>query len=96
MLAVDSHKVDAFAMDENILKYLVKSEFPGRVQVIGGTFDEYFVSIALQQSSRLRKPINKALLKERRRKMRPKDLKVCIGIGLLLLLGKAIGSKLEL
>ena len=47
---------------KNILKYLVKSEFPGRVQVVGGTFDEYFVSIALQQSSPLRKPINKALL----------------------------------
>jgi polar amino acid transport system substrate-binding protein len=63
LLAVDSHQVDAFGMDENILKYLVKSEFPGRVQVFGGTFDEYFVSIALQPSSALRKPINKALLK---------------------------------
>ena len=63
LLAVDSHNVDAFVMDENMLKYLVKSEFPGRMQVVGGTFDEYFVSIALQQSSPLRKPINKALLK---------------------------------
>jgi ABC-type amino acid transport substrate-binding protein len=33
------------------------------VQVVGGTFDEYFVSIALQQGSTLRKPINKPLLK---------------------------------
>ncbi len=63
LLAVDSHKVDAFVQDEKILSYLAKREFPGRVQVVGGTFDEYFVSIALQQSSPLRKPINKALLK---------------------------------
>jgi ABC-type amino acid transport substrate-binding protein len=50
-------------MDELILKHMVKSEFPGRVQVLAGTFDAYFVGIALQQKSSLRKPINKALLK---------------------------------
>ena len=61
--AVAVKKIDAFVHDENILRYLVKSEFPGRVQVVGGTFDEYFVSIALQQKSPLRKPINQALLK---------------------------------
>jgi ABC-type amino acid transport substrate-binding protein len=61
--AVAGKKIDAFVQDDNILKYLVKSEFPGRVQVIGGTFDEYFVSIALPQNSPLRKPINKVLLK---------------------------------
>ncbi len=48
---------------KHILKYLVRSEFPGRVQVLPGTFDEYFMGIALQQKSSLRKPINKALLK---------------------------------
>ena len=63
LLAVDSHMVDAFVQDEKILSYLTKRDFPGRVQVVGGTFDEYFVSIALQQNSPLRKPINKALLK---------------------------------
>ena len=61
--AVDSKKVDAFVHDEKILKYLAKSEFPGRVQVVGGTFDEYFVSIALQRGSPLRKPLNRVLLK---------------------------------
>jgi len=45
------------------LKYLVRNEFPGRVQVIPGTFDEYFVSIGLQDKSPLRKSVNKALLK---------------------------------
>lgn len=46
-----------------ILKYLVKNNFPGRVQVTPGIFDEYFVSMALQNKSPLRKPINKAMLK---------------------------------
>jgi ABC-type amino acid transport substrate-binding protein len=56
-------KIDAFVLNELILKYLVKKEFPGRVQVIPGLFDEYFVVMALKEKSLLRKPINKALLK---------------------------------
>jgi polar amino acid transport system substrate-binding protein len=63
LTAVESRKIDAFVQDEKILQYLIKTEFPGRVQVVGGTFDEYFVSIALQQNSGLRKVINQALLK---------------------------------
>ena len=63
LLAVGSKRIDAFVQSELILKYMVKSEFPGRVQVLPGTFDEYFVSIALQQNGSLRKPINKALLR---------------------------------
>ncbi len=55
--------IDAFVLNELILKYLAKNEFPGRVQVIPGVFDEYFVVIALKEKSSLRKPINKALLK---------------------------------
>ena len=61
--AVADHQVDAFVQDEKILGFNIKREFPGRLQVVGGTFDEYFVSIALQQGSPLRKPINKVLLK---------------------------------
>jgi len=61
--AVDRKNIDAFVQDEKILNYLIKSQFPGRLQVVGGTFNEYFVSIALQQDSPLRKQINKALLK---------------------------------
>jgi ABC-type amino acid transport substrate-binding protein len=44
------------------LKHLAKTEFAGRVRVIPGTFDEYYVSIAMQDKSPLRKPVNKALL----------------------------------
>lgn len=63
LAAVASKRIDAFILNEQIVKYLVKREFPGRVQVLSGTYDEYFVSIALQEKSPLRKPVNKALLK---------------------------------
>jgi ABC-type amino acid transport substrate-binding protein len=63
LTAVASREIDAFVLNEQILKYQVKSEFPGQVQVLSGTYDEYFVSIALQEKSLLRKPVNKALLK---------------------------------
>ncbi len=62
LLAVAGNKIDAFVQDEKVLNYNIKREFPGRLQVVGGTFDEYFVSIALQQDSPLREPINIALL----------------------------------
>ena len=60
---VANKEVDAFVLNEQILKDLVKRQFPGRVQILPGTFDEYFVSMALQDKSPIRKPINKALLK---------------------------------
>jgi len=63
LLAVASKEIDAFVQDDNILKYLVKSEFPGKVHVLPETFDEYFVGIALPQQSSLRKSLNIALLK---------------------------------
>jgi polar amino acid transport system substrate-binding protein len=63
LVGVADKKIDAFVLNELVLKDLAKREFPGRVQVLPETFDEYFVSIALQDKSPLRKPINKALLK---------------------------------
>jgi len=60
--AVADKKIDAFVLNELILKHLAKTEFAGRVQVIPGTFDEYYMSIAIQDNSPLRKPINRALL----------------------------------
>ena len=56
-------KIDAFVLNELMLKYLVKNKFPGRIQVLPAIFDEYFVVMALKQKSSLRKPINKALLR---------------------------------
>jgi len=63
LAAVANKSIDAFVQDENVLKYLVKHEFPGRVLVLPGTYDEYFVSIALQENSPLRKSTSKAILK---------------------------------
>ena len=63
LAAVASRKIDALVLNEQVLKYQVKKDFPGRLQVLPGIYDEYFVSIALQQNSSLRKPINKALLR---------------------------------
>jgi ABC-type amino acid transport substrate-binding protein len=56
-------KIDAFVLNEMMLKYLVKNEFPGRIRVLPAIFDEYFVVMALKEKSSLRKPINKALLR---------------------------------
>ncbi|MEJ2729281.1 MAG: transporter substrate-binding domain-containing protein [Deltaproteobacteria bacterium] len=56
-------KIDAFVLNELVLKYLVKKKFPGRLQVLPAIFDEYFVVIALKEKSSLRKLINIALLK---------------------------------
>jgi len=56
-------KIDAFVPNELMLKYLVRNEFPGRVQVLPGISDEYFMAIALKEKSPLREPINRALLK---------------------------------
>jgi ABC-type amino acid transport substrate-binding protein len=63
MAALADGRIDAFVLNELVLKHLAKDKYPGRVQVLPGVFDEYFVSIALQERSPLRKPINRALLK---------------------------------
>jgi polar amino acid transport system substrate-binding protein len=63
LTAVANRKIDAFVQNEKILQYLIRTEFPGQLQAVGGTFDEYFVSVALERNSPLRRPINQALLK---------------------------------
>ncbi len=60
--ALAEGRIDAFVLNELLLKYQVKNEFQGKVRVLPGVFDEYFVGIALQEKTPLRKPINKALL----------------------------------
>jgi polar amino acid transport system substrate-binding protein len=60
--AIVDKKIDAFVFNEAVLKDLVRTEFPGRVQVLPGTFDHYYVSMAMQSGSRLREPLNRALL----------------------------------
>ena len=68
LTAVANRKIDAFVQNGQVLKYQTKRAFPGRVHVLSGTYDEYFVSMALSPNSPLRKPINRALLKLMRTK----------------------------
>ena len=44
------------------MKYLAKTELRGRVEVLPGTFDHHYVSMAVQPGSQLREPLNRALL----------------------------------
>jgi ABC-type amino acid transport substrate-binding protein len=61
--AIVDKKIDVFVFDELVLKYLVRTEFPGRVHVLPEIFDHYFVGLAMPQGSPLREPVNRALLK---------------------------------
>jgi polar amino acid transport system substrate-binding protein len=61
--AIVDKKIDAFVFDELVLKYHVRTEFPGRVYVLPEIFDQYSVGIAMPQGSPLREPVNRALLK---------------------------------
>jgi ABC-type amino acid transport substrate-binding protein len=60
--AIIDKKIDAFVFNEAVLKHLVRTEFPGRVHVLAGTFDHYYVSMAVPSGSPLREPLNRALL----------------------------------
>ncbi|MGB5922260.1 MAG: transporter substrate-binding domain-containing protein [Syntrophobacteria bacterium] len=61
--AIVDKKIDAFVFNESILKHLARTEFPGRVHVLTGTFDHYYVSMAVPSGSPLRERLNRALLK---------------------------------
>jgi ABC-type amino acid transport substrate-binding protein len=61
--AIVDKKIDAFFFNESVLKHLARTEFPGRVHVLAGTFDHYYVSMAVPSGSPLREPLNRALLK---------------------------------
>jgi ABC-type amino acid transport substrate-binding protein len=55
-------QVDAFVFNVLVLRHLARTEFPGRVRVLPGTFDRYQVKMAIPTGSPLREPLNRALL----------------------------------
>ena len=55
-------KTDAFVFQGPVVKNLAKTEFRGRVEVLPGTFDHHYVSMAVQPGSQLREPLNRAVL----------------------------------
>jgi ABC-type amino acid transport substrate-binding protein len=61
--AIVDKKIDAFVFNGEVLRYFVKTDFPGRVQVLPDTFGHYYVSMGMRSGSPLRKPLNRALLK---------------------------------
>ena len=60
--AIVDKKIDAFVFNEAVLRHLVRTAFPGRVQVLTTTFDRYYVSMAVPSGSPLREPLDRALL----------------------------------
>ena len=61
--AVADNQIDAFVLDEAVMKHLVKSSFPAQLRVLPGTFNHYYVGMALPQNAKLREPLNRAMLK---------------------------------
>ena len=61
--AVASGKVDAMVYDAPLLKYLVKTKFAGRLEVLPITFERQDYGFALPAGSDLREPVNRALLR---------------------------------
>lgn len=61
--AITENNIDAFVADESILKYNIMSDYPERLYVLDRTFDHYYVSFALPPRSKIREPLNRALLR---------------------------------
>lgn len=61
--ALVDNKIDAFVHDEAILKYLAKTQFPAQINVLPGTFDHHYISMAIPPDSRLREALNRSILK---------------------------------
>ena len=61
--AVADKDIDAFVDNEAQLTYLVKNHFPGRLLLIGETFEHFYVSMGLPEGSPLREPLNRAIAK---------------------------------
>lgn len=55
-------ETDAFVFQGPIVKYLAKTEFPGRVEVLPGTFDQRYMGMAVMPGSKLREPLNRTIL----------------------------------
>ena len=55
-------ETDAFVFQGPIVKYLAKTEFRGRLEVLPGTFDQHYMGMAVPPGSQLREPLNRAIL----------------------------------
>jgi ABC-type amino acid transport substrate-binding protein len=60
--AIVDGQIDAFVFNVLVLRYLAKTEFAGRAQVLPSTFNHYYLKMAMPAGSPLREPLNRALL----------------------------------
>lgn len=60
--AIASGAADALVFDEAMLRYVVKNDFDGRVDVLPAIFEFQDYGFALPAGSNLREPVNRALL----------------------------------
>ena len=61
--AMAEGKIQALVYDMPILRYLIRRDYPGKLEVLPYSFDEQDYGIALRDGSPLREPINQVLLK---------------------------------
>ena len=61
--AVAIRRIDVFVDDELQLKYIIKQDFPGQLQVLPETISQYFLSMAMPTASQLREQLNRTLAK---------------------------------
>jgi polar amino acid transport system substrate-binding protein len=62
LTALADGRLDAFVFNVLVLRYLAKTEFPGRVRVLPSTFNRYYIKMAMPAGSPLREPLNRGLL----------------------------------
>jgi polar amino acid transport system substrate-binding protein len=62
LAALDNDEIDAFVHDEPILRYDVRSEYIGDIELLPQVFDAKAYGIALQSGSKLREDVNRVLL----------------------------------
>lgn len=61
--AVADGEVDAMVYDAPLIRYLVRSQYPKRLEVLPFTFERQDYGFALPAGSALREPINRALIR---------------------------------
>ena len=66
--ALAADKIDAFVHDEALLKHLIRTRYPGTLQVLPDTSRHYYFGMALPFGCEWREPFNQALLKVMNRK----------------------------
>lgn len=61
--AIVDNEIDAFIFDEAVLKNVTASDFSGEVYVLPGSFEHYYVGMAVRNGSPLRESVNRSMLR---------------------------------